>query len=180
VIFVILALAGQIASGKTKLSSELAQRLSWKRGSFGDYLRHIASVYGLPDSREHLQKLGDEIIQSSWSEFCQKVLNHSTWQSGENLVIDGIRHVEALENLKTICSPQLVHLIFINTANELRYARLQQRAAPELHELARYEQHSSETQSHVLKARADLVLDGSKSTEDLVFDLLDWIEKESK
>jgi dephospho-CoA kinase len=177
---VIVAFAGQIASGKTKLSTELSQILSWKRGSFGDYLRYTAGVYGLPESREQLQQLGDELIRSGWSEFCWKVLNHATWQSGENLIIDGIRHVEAFENLKVVCSPQLVYLVFVNTGDEIRLTRFQQRETHEPNKLAQHEQHSSEAQSHLLKNKANFVLDGSKTIDDLIIELLNWVKKEPK
>ena len=83
------------------------------------------------------------------------------WVSGENLVMDGIRHVGAIDTLQEITRPSDVKLVYITTAESLRTQRVLTRGREK--NLAA-ESHPVESEVHtLLRARADLLVDNSLS-----------------
>ena len=54
----VIGFAGRIGSGKSTLSSEVAERLGWRRASFGDYLRTVAKSSGLDEFERGAAVLG--------------------------------------------------------------------------------------------------------------------------
>ena len=168
----ILAFSGSINSGKTTLSQEIASKLDWKKTSFGDYVRSIAEQKRVKQSRENLQQLGEEEIESDCQNFCNNVLSFANWEKGENLIIDGIRHEEVLDNLKTITSPSNVYLIYIHLDLKNRKQRSQNSESV----LKKYDSHSTERQvSSILPTIADLVIDGNKKIEEIVSEIIEWV-----
>ena len=168
----ILAFSGAISSGKTTLSQEIASKLDWKKTSFGDYVRSIAKQKGVEQSRENLQQLGEKEIEFDCKKFCNNVLSLVNWKKGENLIIDGIRHKEVLDNLKTVTSPSDVYLIYI----DLDLKNRDQRSQNSESELKKYDSHSTEKQVvYILPKIADLVIDGNKKIEEIVSEILEWI-----
>ena len=106
----VLSFAGPIASGKTTLSKEVSRKLSWKYASFGGVIKNEAIKRGYnPVSREIMQEIGNEFIESGWKNFCNLVLNDVHWVQGEGLVVDGVRHVEGLMTITEIAAPQTVY-----------------------------------------------------------------------
>lgn len=108
-----------------------------------------------------MQSLGREFIQKGWEPFCSQVLETAIWIPGENLIVDGIRHVEAVETLQEITQPSDVKLVYITTPENLRRQRVVTRGrekgpAAESHPV------ESEVRS-TLPARADLLIDNSSS-----------------
>ena len=168
----ILAFSGAINSGKTTISQEIASKLDWKKTSFGDYIRSIAKQRGVEQSRENLQQLGEKEIEFDCKNFCNSVLSLVNWEKGENLIIDGIRHKEVLDNLKTVTSPSDVYLIYI----DLDLKNREQRSQNSESELKKYDSHSTEKQVvYTLPKIADLVIDGNKKIEEIVSEVLEWV-----
>jgi|SRR5579859_1238230 len=174
----ILSFAGQIGSGKSTISKQVADKLGWKRVGFGDFLRGQVIVRGLaPQSRSTLQNLGQEFINRGWRPFCSQVLETAGWIPGENLVVDGIRHVEALDTLLELTHPSDGKLVYITTAESMRMQRIATRDSEK--NLAA-ESHPMETEGYsLLPTRADLLIDNSSSvaqTVEKIIDALDsWI-----
>src|SRR5262245_8749461 len=96
----VLCLAGGIGSGKTELASRLASRLAWPWVSFGNHVRAVAKDRGLPETREQLQALGEELIGRDLDGFCLAVLGQAHWHEGASIIVEGIRHAEALGALR--------------------------------------------------------------------------------
>ena len=48
---------------------------------------------------------GEELEGLDSETFCKKVLTSATWNSGDPIVIDGIRHVRMLNDLRKIVAP---------------------------------------------------------------------------
>lgn len=173
---IVLGFAGSIASGKSTLSIEVASSLEWQRVSFGDYVRTLAQTQGLGDSREVLQAVGASLINHGMEQFCRAVLAQVNWQPGQPLVIDGIRHAEIVPILRQIVAPIDFCLIFVAVSEPIREARLRLRGLSSRQQWQQLEAHSTEAQVEtVLAEMADLTIDSTRKIEDLVLEIVDWI-----
>src|SRR5260370_28400221 len=141
-----LAFSGQISSGKTTISLGVSNALGWKYASFGNYVRKVALQRKIPNpSRGILQEIGIDLINQGWPNFCFGVLADAKWIKGDSLVIDGIRHVDALKTLREILHPMNVYLIYVNLREEIRETRLSKvGVTPE--SLRSFDQHLTEMQ----------------------------------
>jgi cytidylate kinase len=175
---VVVGFSGRQASGKTMLSREIASRLDWPRVSFGDYVRSVAGKRGISEEAGNLQDLGADLIHElGWEKLCRQVLAQVDWSPERSLVIDGIRHTEALTTLTQLVSPtDLVH-VHIKVSDLERQARLTAREeAGSQHAAQRSEDHSTEIQALTLLPRgANLVINGDQPFEENVRQVLDWI-----
>jgi adenylate kinase family enzyme len=174
---IVLAFSGGIASGKSEASSAVAQALGCPRVSFGNYVRTITRLRGLEDSREYWQAVGESLIKEDLRQFCAAVLAQAPWEPGRPLVIDGVRHAEVAEALKTMVSPSGLRLVYIETEDASREKRLRHRS-PEEKSLAELDRHSTEVQvKNTLRDLADLVVDGTKPGEELVREITEWTRR---
>ena len=175
----VLAFSGRIASGKTALSEQVALSLGWPRVAFGDYVRSVAQSRQLPESRAELQALGATLIEEQgWEQFCRSVLGQANWKPGMSLVIDGIRHAEAVSALRLLVAPAEVLLVLIQADTAIRAARLAERGMPGDESLERMDTHSTEVQlGTVLPHMADLTVDGTRSLQEVVPMIVEWIRR---
>ena len=172
----VIAFAGKIGSGKTTLTKALAESLGCLRASFGDYVRDVVRAQGLPPTRENLQRVGTQLLESDTNGFCRAVLSQPGWRPGEMLVIDGLRHKETVNPIKDIISPAELRIVFLSVDENTRLARLAQRGDADISALTRADAHSSELQvGSTLCEMADLVLEGDESVEDTVLRVGEWI-----
>lgn len=172
----IICFGGQIASGKTVVSQSIAVKLGWKYASFGNYVRHYVSNLGLdPLDRNILQIYGQRLIDEGWGIFCNKVLDFASWKPGESLVIDGVRHKEAIETIKYFVRPMPVVFIYINVIEEIRLKRMFGRGLS-LDTINREESDPIEKESKTsLLEFADLVVDGSLPIKEVVEEIEGWL-----
>jgi hypothetical protein len=170
-----IGLSGQPGSGKSSLASILGLRTSWPKAAFGDYLRHIAARRGLGTDRASLQQLGEEQIALGWEAFCVAVLNHSGWKRGHGLVVDGIRHVDAVGTLNKLIYPQSLYHVHLAIDEELRHNRLASRDGFQaLFDTS--EEHSTEAEvKSALPNAADMVVDAARPVEQLADDIMDAV-----
>lgn len=148
---VILGFAGAIGSGKSTISSAVAEACGLSRVSFGDYVREQAKERGLDSiTREALQAVGSSLISEGWVPFCKSVLAMAQWKQNQSLVIDGIRHVEAVETLRMLVAPTPFRLIFLLTNEETRHARLLRRGIVYGEKQRQIEAHPTEKEVHTL------------------------------
>jgi dephospho-CoA kinase len=176
----ILGFSGPIASGKTVISTELSRRTGWEIVSFGNYIREYAKSQGLnPNSREVLQQLGKQLINSGWYTFCSNVLISSSWHSGEGLIIYGIRHVEGMQTIKKIVEPQPFFLIYVTISDHLRKARFEQRNLT-IDQVKDFEKDSTEQEviSSLLNY-SSLIVDGAGSLELIMVKILNWLNDQN-
>src|SRR5437667_11684940 len=92
-----VAFSGKLGSGKTTVSSSLAEALKWPRTSFGDYVREILRSRGLEQTRDNLQRFGTQLLNDDPRAFCRSVLLSCGWTPGDNLIIDGLRHLRTIQ-----------------------------------------------------------------------------------
>ena len=173
----ILTFSGPIASGKSALSNKLAQTCHWSRVSFGDYVRSVADERKIPKTREVLQAIGTELVTSDVEEFCSAILEQASWQHGQSLIIDGIRHIEVLKTLQKLVAPMELYLVFITINEVIQAKRLIERGSNELLALPALELDVTEQQvGTYLRDIADLVVEGSRSVEEAAQDITDWLQ----
>lgn len=173
----VLAFAGQIGSGKSSVSRAVAKELRCRYVSFGDYVREVARLRGLGSERVTLQDLGASLIQDrGWDQFCLAVLAQADWSPGEPLVIDGIRHSEAVYTLQRLIAPSSLVLVYIDVDEAIQARRLESRGTTHSRDLHRIKAHPTERQVAALAEIADLIVDGGKTLEQLAREITDWAE----
>lgn len=177
---IVIAFAGLIGSGKSTVSVALAETLGCSRASFGDYVRDIAKKRGLKPEREKLQEIGNELVERGWEPFCKAVLSQANWKKGNTIVVDGIRHIEAIQTLLKITNPSRFILVFISIGDEDRKARLIGKGINEKEQQIKIDSHSTEMQVSSLKQKADIILDGTKPIPALVDQVIKYISFPSK
>jgi len=156
-----IGVAGRVGSGKSSLSTLLSEQSGWLVVRFGDFLRGVAERRGLPTDRRTLQELGTEYIGRGWSEFCKEVLESAGWRRGMSVIVDGIRHSEAVRALNELLYPTRLFLVLLSADEVVIQARLRLRDG-EGTDLRRIEAHPSDDQvAERLQDLTDLVLDAT-------------------
>lgn len=173
----VVAVSGAIRSGKTTLADALAERLGWTRASFGDAVRAIARERGLAADRETLQALGAELVVGDLEGFVRRTLAQAKWGPDRSVVLDGVRHVKALEAVRRVAAAAEVVLVYVSVPDPVRAERLGLSAAGSPEELRRLDVHSTEAQvAGDLRPVADLEVDGTHPVDTSVETIARWIE----
>lgn len=173
----VIAFSGAIASGKSELSTAVAEALGCSRVSFGSHVRTITQLRGLDATRESWQAVGESLVREDIRQFCTAVLSQAPWEPGRPLVIDGVRHAEVARALKSMVVPSGLKLVHIETADADREERFRNRS-PDEGKLATFDRHSTESQVRTtLKGLADLVIDGTKPVDQLTREIVDWVRR---
>jgi dephospho-CoA kinase len=177
---VAVAFAGAIGVGKTSVSIRVAETLRWSRASFGDYVRAVARERGLDASaREVLQPIGEELIARGWEDFCRAVLAQAAWTPGQPIVIDGIRHIRAVEILRELVAPMPLCLVLLEAGEQVRAARTKRRD-DKVQDIAtcdrEADQHSTEVEVATrLPLMADRVVSAEGELDRIVENIVDWL-----
>lgn len=172
----VLAVSGAIASGKSTIATLLSDQLRWRLASFGNYVRRVAAQRGRDQSRETLQALGVHLIAGGWTAFCVAVLAEAGWREGEPIIVDGIRHPEALTALRCIVSPLPVILVHVTTTPAVRRDRLRSRGLDDPNEVERLEKHPTEIEvPTTLFEIADLRVDGTRPADEVAAEIIKWM-----
>ena len=168
-----VAFAGKLGSGKTTVTRSLAEALGWPRASFGDYVREVVRKQGLEETRENLQRVGTQLLERDRESFCTSVLLTCGWKAGQNLIIDGLRHVETIEIIRKLVYPAALKIVFISVPESTRLVRLQQRGEGDV---VTAERHPSEQQvGSAVYLCADFVIEGTRPLRSIVAELTGWI-----
>ena len=139
----VLGFSGPIKSGKTTIARRVAEELSVPFASFGDYLRTVVAARGLDSSdRTILQRIGQELFESDLEKFCRAVLENAGWSRGSFAVVDGIRHVHVLKELKRILESAPMKLVFVSISEDIQCRRLAESGSS--HSVAEVESHTTE------------------------------------
>ncbi len=174
----VIAFAGKIGSGKTTITTSLADALAWPRVSFGDYVRSVARERGLEETREVLQFVGTEILRADPRAFCNSVLANSGWKAGQNLLIDGLRHAETIKIISELTRAETLDIIFVKISEEVRLSRLKGREGSDPSYRALVEAHSSEAQvTSALADAADFVVDNDGTLQATISEIVKWMDR---
>jgi dephospho-CoA kinase len=123
----IVCLAGGIASGKTTVAQALIGALpNCSARSFGDVVRRYAQAAGLPLARATLQDTGVRLIVEGWPRFVDELLSELP-PDADVLIVDGVRHVEVVDELRGRFPGAALRLIFLYADDATAHARLTER-----------------------------------------------------
>lgn len=150
----VICVAGGIASGKTTLAQTLAA--TWLNSSvcsFGDVVRRHTQAAGLLLDRSTLQETGLRLIASGWSTFVDELLVDVP-SDVHVLVVDGVRHVEPVNELRRRFSHALVSVVYLMTDETTLRRRFAER-----HEPYDTRRHHVESSLEAVAAIADLTID---------------------
>jgi cytidylate kinase len=175
-----VAISGRIGAGKSTVARELSSLLGWPEVSFGDYVRAQAKERGLGVERGVLQDLGQQLIEEhGFDDFLGKVLAEAGIDPAEQaFVIEGVRHVGALEALHRAVGAEVV-LVYLEAPDEERTERLRAREGVDA-PVETWERHETEMDvKGELPERADLVVRASDaaSAADAIARFLDEIRR---
>jgi dephospho-CoA kinase len=153
----VVCLSGEIASGKTTVAQALAEQLSDVAvRSFGDVVRNRARSQGKPLDRATLQATGLELVAAGWKSFVDALLEDVS-PSVSVLVVEGIRHREAIEELQRRFSGDSFVTVFLKLEPAAQRNRLERRG-----ESLAGRDHAIEASLPEVEALADLVIDGAQ------------------
>jgi AAA domain len=126
----VVCLAGGIASGKITAAQALAEvRSNSSVLSFGDVVRRRAQAGGLPLDRAALQETGLRLIAEGWPAFIDEPLVDVP-SDAHVLLIDGVRHVEPIEELRRRFSNALICVVYLTTDQTTLRRRIAERNEP--------------------------------------------------
>lgn len=170
-----VAFSGRIKSGKTTVARRVATALSLPFASFGDFVRLEAESRGLDSTdRTILQGIGQEFVEAGLSKFCIKVLDAAEWKSGSPLVVDGVRHVDVLHELRRLLSPVPIRLVYVHVDDAIQADRFA--STDKTNCRAAIENHSTESDVKTkLIAIADINLNTELSIDDAVAAVLEFL-----
>lgn len=164
----VIAFSGKIGSGKSSISKLISESIDFQWVSFGEYVRKIATEKGIEPSRINLQDLGESLIRNNSYQFCLNVLNQAP-ASGKPLVVDGIRHKIALDEIKQIISPNTLFHIHLEVEDNLRKKRLSETRQLDNEEITINDSHVSESEASMsLSNIADIIIDVKSNISDTV------------
>jgi hypothetical protein len=167
----VLCLAGGIASGKTTLANALEDASAGGAcRSFGDVVRRYAAEHGLGSDRSALQAAGEQLIARGWSPFVTATVGDVDESTVQVLVIEGLRHVGAFDEIRRQFADDDVYLVFVQTADDVARARFDERG-----ERSDGMMHHVESEVSLLRPLADVVVDGAAPLDATVATVMEWI-----
>jgi cytidylate kinase len=170
----VIGVAGRVGSGKSSLATLLGEQSGWAVVRFSDYLKHLAGVRGIVPDRESLQRLGVECIDAGWDQFCTAVLEFAGWRPGDSVIVEGIRHAEAVGALNAVVAPGRFFLVYLAADDVVIQARIRVRDGARV-ELQKIESHPSDGGvGERLHAVTDVVLDANRPLPALATEVWRW------
>lgn len=167
----LIAFTGPIGAGTSKLSARVAELLGWPRVKFSDHIRDVAAAQGGdPDDLNVQQALGQTLVRDRLEEFVEAVLARADWRAGQNLVVDGLRHVEVRTELLRQIGNIPLHVVHV----DLPLPERAENRGIDPAELGHHDAELSEAQiERILPQYANLSLDGSRDHGELARRILE-------
>lgn len=171
----VFAFCGPIGSGKSSVSKLFAKQIGAKWNSFGSTVKEIAMERGIAISREQLQCLGALLIAEERVSFCKRVVASILGSVDDYAVVDGLRHLDILNELRSLTKPKPVFCIFVDASQVTRLERVKTRDGLTAAQLATFDNHSTEIQvERELRQRADFLADNNGTLDDCVLSISNW------
>ena len=174
----VLVLSGGIGAGKSSLAEALKVALQADNVSFGDGVRAYAEKNGIPTpDRAMLQELGQALVLTKCTYFVESVLAQAPAQSlDDRLIVQGVRHIEVLWELKRQLSGRQILLVHIETPSLTREERVMKRDSVDRRDVARYDNDITEAQVlRILPQYAHFRVNGELPTSLQVAEVCKWL-----
>lgn len=150
----IIGIGGKIGSGKTFWRNKISEYLECKSISFSDWLKQIAKDRHIENiDRNILQDIGAEVLLKGYDFITKEILQYTSWDSDNILVIDGIRDIGFYNYLKNFIYPNESILLYIKVEENIRQKRIKDRS-----EYLINEAHYSEGNSSLIEKNADCII----------------------
>jgi dephospho-CoA kinase len=175
----VIAVCGQIGSGKSSIIGELSKTYGWNTVSFGAYIKsRIAADH---PTRTDYQSLGEMLFATRGP----KGLLEDAIRFGEprssTFLIDGVRHVSIVTELRRIYGE--VVIIFLDVSDSQRYERFTRRNDTDppmsYDDFVQMCSHPIEQGILDLAKIADVVIDGNVDFEGVLTAILSHLNKDS-
>lgn len=145
------------------VADRLAEALGSRRRSFGGVVREHAIASGMSVDRASLQTLGESIIANEgWTAFCRDVVDDL---SGEPVVVDGVRHIGAVDGLADLAAGGFLAMVFVDASHDVRATRVARRDGITRGDFEAAQDHPNEGELLLVSQRATLVVDNSTDGE---------------
>lgn len=105
----LILISGKIGSGKTYWANKIAREFNCNRNSFSDYLKLCCIKAGIEINRENLQEMGQWVISNDFENFMNYTILNNFGLKSDYLVVDGLRHIECVDYLKSIIK-NVIHI----------------------------------------------------------------------
>jgi dephospho-CoA kinase len=116
----ILGLTGTLGAGKGTVA-EFLKRKGWLYFSLSDEVREEAKVNGIEITRENLQQLGNQLRAEQGNSILAQRALKKIKNPADNYVIDGIRNIAEVQELKMLPS---FYLIAVDAPQQARFQRM--------------------------------------------------------
>lgn len=152
-----VCIADKIACGKSTITEAIALHTGFPRISFGNVLREYSEEQDLPQTREALQDLGQEILDEyGYEGFLEWTIEHSpniNWNGP--LLIDGLRHPVIYECILEMFLSTI--LVYCNCNVQMQIDRIVARDRITKEEALKIISHPTEKYIQDIKPYADII-----------------------
>jgi len=179
---IIVGITGTLGAGKGTIVDFLVHNKNFKHYSVRGFLLKLIKEKGLPENRDSMVKLANELRQKHGSSYIVEQLFLEANTSNSNTIIESIRNVGEIEALKKLGN---FILIAVDADAKTRYHRIVSRGSEtdnisfeEFIKNEEREMNSTDANAQNIKAcmdRADIVFDNSGDFENLYKQINDYI-----
>lgn len=165
----ILGISGSIASGKTFVSQTILKTAPFFYTSFSDVLKKYCRACGLTPTRDVLQNLGQQLIDTKGADgFIEWIIRQSRLPT-DHVLLDGFRHTSIWEAFQK--QFPTARLIFCDVSPEVQINRICARDGLNRSQALAILTHPVEQDVCRLKTKASVIFnETSKET-----DIMNWV-----
>ena len=167
---IVLAIAGEIASGKNELADYVAKKYKGRAYRLSEVLRDILQRLDLPKSRENMQNVSTMLRENFGADIISKVAATDLSKNKSRIIaINGVRRLSDIAALK---KDFLVKIIYVEADMQTRYERIgkrQENSDERRKTFAQFKRdHKKEAELQIasLKSKADYVIENNGTREE--------------
>lgn len=168
---IIIAITGEMASGKDTLAKYLVEKYHAKAFHFSDSMRDVLDRLHLDETREHLSKLSHTLRQAFGEDVFSKAIETEVLRERQGIIIiDGVRRSSDIEFARK--QPDFT-LIYVEADIQKRYDRIKNREQNADDTEKTFQEflhdHTLETEVTIplLRTEADHIVNNDGALEDL-------------
>lgn len=118
---IIIGITGTLGAGKGTIVDYLVEKKNFSHFSVRQYLLRIIRQKGMPENRDSMVSLANDLRQQHGPAFIVEQLFIEAQASNKNTIIESIRNVGEIEGLRKLGT---FYLLAVDADTELRYNRI--------------------------------------------------------